>query len=195
MMNASERQKIVRANQRKCNGTSRRTGLPCQDIAMKNGKCRIHGGKVKGAPKGNKNAVKEGAVYSKYKTPEQLALINKMKLEGTLTSLLEEIAATKIRLQAAIEAQDKATLEGRLDDLKLIQSVETDGGQTNTQRTYKPMDHDAIVDRLTARVQSLAKTHSELEQVKNKADNTLIIVGGLPDIIDTSVEVEEDAED
>ena len=33
---------------------------PCQSPAMKNGRCRMHGGTSPGAPKGNKNALKHG---------------------------------------------------------------------------------------------------------------------------------------
>jgi len=37
-----------------------RAGTPCQSPAMRNGRCRMHGGKAPGAPKGNKNAVRHG---------------------------------------------------------------------------------------------------------------------------------------
>ena len=32
--------------------------MPCQSPAMPNGRCRMHGGKSPGAPKGNRNAWK-----------------------------------------------------------------------------------------------------------------------------------------
>lgn len=44
----------------KCGAYSRRTGKPCRQPAMKNGRCRIHGGKSTGPPKGNQNALKHG---------------------------------------------------------------------------------------------------------------------------------------
>jgi hypothetical protein len=37
-----------------------RGGSSCQSPAMKNGRCRMHGGPSPGAPKGNKNALKHG---------------------------------------------------------------------------------------------------------------------------------------
>src|SRR6476469_9498011 len=37
-----------------------RTAHPCRSPAMPNGRCRMHGGKSPGAPKGNKNALKDG---------------------------------------------------------------------------------------------------------------------------------------
>jgi uncharacterized protein YjcR len=40
--------------------TKRNGGAPCKSPAMPNGRCRMHGGTSKGAPKGNKNAYKHG---------------------------------------------------------------------------------------------------------------------------------------
>lgn len=37
-----------------------RSGMSCQSPAMPNGRCRLHGGKSPGAPKGNKHALKHG---------------------------------------------------------------------------------------------------------------------------------------
>jgi hypothetical protein len=44
---------------RRCLARTRR-GTPCQSRAMKNGRCRMHGGPSPGAPKGNKHAYKHG---------------------------------------------------------------------------------------------------------------------------------------
>jgi hypothetical protein len=44
---------------RRCLARTRR-GTPCQSPAMKNGRCRMHGGPSPGAPKGNRNALKHG---------------------------------------------------------------------------------------------------------------------------------------
>lgn len=41
-------------------GAKTRSGRPCRAPAMANGKCRMHGGKSTGPPKGNKNALKHG---------------------------------------------------------------------------------------------------------------------------------------
>jgi hypothetical protein len=43
----------------RCRARTRR-GSPCQSPAMKNGRCRMHGGLSPGAPKGNKHALKHG---------------------------------------------------------------------------------------------------------------------------------------
>ena len=44
---------------KKCGAHSRRTGQPCRQPAMPNGRCRMHGGRA-GAPRGNTNALKHG---------------------------------------------------------------------------------------------------------------------------------------
>lgn len=41
-------------------GALTRKGTPCRSPAMLNGRCRMHGGRSSGAPKGNANALKHG---------------------------------------------------------------------------------------------------------------------------------------
>ena len=41
-------------------GARTRRGTPCQSPAMVNGRCRMHGGKLPGAPRGNRFAWKHG---------------------------------------------------------------------------------------------------------------------------------------
>lgn len=47
------------AGARRCLARTR-SANPCQGPAMKNGRCRMHGGRSKGAPKGSQNALKHG---------------------------------------------------------------------------------------------------------------------------------------
>ena len=57
----SEKKPLAMHHSPRCGAKSKRTGLPCKAPAMKNGRCRMHGGKSPGAPKGNSNALKHGA--------------------------------------------------------------------------------------------------------------------------------------
>ena len=41
-------------------GARTRSGGACRSAAMRNGRCRMHGGSGSGAPKGNKNAFRHG---------------------------------------------------------------------------------------------------------------------------------------
>jgi uncharacterized protein YjcR len=52
-------------NAPRCLAKTRR-GTLCQSPAMPNGRCRIHGGKSPGAPKGNQNARKHGLRSAEY---------------------------------------------------------------------------------------------------------------------------------
>jgi hypothetical protein len=51
---------IAHALAPRCLARGKRTGKPCQSPAMPNGRCRMHGGKSPGPPKGNRNAWKHG---------------------------------------------------------------------------------------------------------------------------------------
>src|SRR5262245_17053058 len=51
-------------------GAKTRREKPCQSPAMKNGRCRMHGGSSTGAPKGNRNAFKHGR-YSAHAIAER----------------------------------------------------------------------------------------------------------------------------
>ena len=51
---------IAHAPQPEMRSTHESKREACQSPAMKNGRCRMHGGKSPGAPKGNRNALKHG---------------------------------------------------------------------------------------------------------------------------------------
>jgi hypothetical protein len=59
----------------RCGAHSRSSGKPCRNGAMKNGRCRMHGGKATGAPKGNKSAWKHGTYSTQSKVLRQLTRI------------------------------------------------------------------------------------------------------------------------
>ena len=70
-------------------GAKTRTGMPCRSPAMPNGRCRMHGGKSTGAPKGNKNAWKHGH-YSKGKKSERALLKNLLTEAASLRKFLRK---------------------------------------------------------------------------------------------------------
>ena len=59
-------------------GAKTRSGEPCKSKAMPNGRCRMHGGTNKGAPKGSQS--KPGALYSAYYTEEERMLAEELQL-------------------------------------------------------------------------------------------------------------------
>src|SRR5690625_7029205 len=62
-------------NGRELCGAKTRSGTPCKNGAMENGRCRMHGGKSTGPPKKNKNARKHG-LFAKYLPDETLEIMD-----------------------------------------------------------------------------------------------------------------------
>ena len=62
-------------------GARTRADDPCQSPAMSNGRCRMHGGRSPGAPKGNRNAFKHGRYSADAiaRRPEISRLVTAMK--------------------------------------------------------------------------------------------------------------------
>jgi len=50
---------------RKCGAHCRTTGRPCRTWAMPNGKCKMHGGKSPGAPRGQQHPNYRGGKYTR----------------------------------------------------------------------------------------------------------------------------------
>ncbi|MGC1180947.1 MAG: HGGxSTG domain-containing protein [Methyloceanibacter sp.] len=61
-------------------GARTRSGDPCRSPAMPNGRCRMHGGKSPGAPKGNRNAWKNG--YYSAETMAVRKLVRQLLLDS-----------------------------------------------------------------------------------------------------------------
>ena len=78
----------------------KRDGTLCQNWAMPNGRCRLHGGKAVPAPKGSKRALKHG-LYAKGLLPGEKELYSSVPLG----SLDDELRMLKIKLRRAWEAQ------------------------------------------------------------------------------------------
>ena len=143
-------------------GAKTRAGKPCQNAAMANGRCRMHGGKSTGAPK---NSVKAGALYSDYYTDEEKLLAEELELE----SIDAELRLCKIRLNRALKLEAEQT-----EALELERIVETPalvGGVPITddpdvppvqQKTFVRKDYEPIIQRLLGRIESLTLTRQKL---------------------------------
>jgi uncharacterized protein YjcR len=70
-------------------GARTRRGNGCQSPAMPNGRCRLHGGKSPGAPKGNKNALKHGH-YSADAAANRREIANLLRSMRTLARTTSE---------------------------------------------------------------------------------------------------------
>ena len=151
-------------------GAKTRSGSPCQSKAMANGRCRMHGGKSTGAPKGNKNNLKAGGIYSQFLTDEERVISTEMELG----SLDEELKLCKIRLMRALKAEaeqqaqveefDKLELEALNESPSLIGGL-PDNDELIQTKQFRRRDYGAIIDRLIARIESLETRRASLIQM------------------------------
>lgn len=156
-------------------GAKTRSGSPCQSKAMANGRCRMHGGKSTGAPKGNKNNLKAGGIYSQFLTDEEQIISAEMELG----SLDEELKLCKIRLMRALKAEaeqqaqveefDKLELEALNESPSLIGGL-PDNDELIQTKQFRRRDYGAIIDRLIARIESLETRRASLIQMSLDAE-------------------------
>ncbi|TCG09350.1 hypothetical protein BZM27_05990 [Paraburkholderia steynii] len=118
----------------------------------------MHGGNNKPAKKGNAYASKPGSLYSKYLTDDERAIAASLELGG----VDEELRLTRIRLMRALQREaDKG------DTPELDEQVEREGAENVTAKSetkYKVRDYVTMIDRLTARVESLEARRAVLLQ-------------------------------
>lgn len=148
-------------------GAKTRSGSPCKSKAMTNGRCRMHGGKSTGAPKGNKNNLKAGGIYSQYFTAEE----KKISAELELGSLDDELRLTKIRLMRALKAEaeqqeqiEQPELDSYSESPAIISGI-PDNEEIVRVKQFKRRDYGTIIDRLTARIESLEMRRASLVQM------------------------------
>lgn len=135
-------------------GAKTRSGEPCKRHAIPgSSRCKLHGGKSKGAPKANKHAAKPGSIYSQFLTEAE----NDMLAGIELGRVDDELRLTRIRLMRALARENEFgnTLE--------LDSEKTDTAEMGgTTTTMKVRDYSSMIDRLTGRIESLERTRAEL---------------------------------
>lgn len=100
-----ENGKIIDPIRPRCGAHSRRTGKPCMNWAMPNGRCRMHGGKNTGARTphkafNNKNAMRLG-LYTEAMYPDEQDIYGTIEIG----SLQDEIKMVRLLLRRAMRAQ------------------------------------------------------------------------------------------
>lgn len=144
-----------------CGAKTRGSGEPCKRHAVPGSKrCKLHGGKSTGAPKGSKNAAKPGSIYSKYLTAEENETLGQIEL-GRVD---DEIKLTRIRLMRALARENEYgnTLEIDSEKVEPLEIEGKDTGVSKTTTTSKVRDYAGLIDKLTARIESLERTRAEL---------------------------------
>ena len=100
-----------------CTATSKRTGERCKRMCAP-GKtvCKWHGGNSKGAPKGNKNALKHGAYESislETMFPDEIEYAKSVSLDP-LTTLQEQLQFLRVK-EARLAKRMKKALEAEMN--------------------------------------------------------------------------------
>src|SRR5690625_4990374 len=103
----------VKKNKGERCGAKTRSGTPCKNYAMTNGRCRLHGGKSTGAPpekmRKNKNSMKHG-LFAKYLPDETLEImdsLNEIKPLDILWTNIQMQFASIIRAQQIMFVKDQ----------------------------------------------------------------------------------------
>src|SRR5690625_4537106 len=107
----SKRPHVKKNKGERC-GAKTRTGTPCKNYDMANGRCRLHRGKSTGPPKKNKNSMKHG-LFAKYlpdKTLEIMNSINEIKPLDILWTNIKMQFASIIRAQQIMFVENKGEI-------------------------------------------------------------------------------------
>ncbi|MBI0060384.1 hypothetical protein H3T83_04180 [Gilliamella sp. M0320] len=149
-------------------GAKTRNGGTCKKNALiGKTRCKLHGGKSTGAPKGNQYNLKAGGIYSQFFTAEE----KQISAELELGSLDDELRLTKIRLMRALKAE--AEQQEQIEQLELDSYSESpaiisgilDNEEIVKVKQFKRRDYGTIIDRLTARIESLEMRRASLVQM------------------------------
>ncbi|TWR85092.1 hypothetical protein FJD38_22685 [Pseudomonas saxonica] len=154
----------MRLNMALCGASKRGNGEPCKRHAIPgSSRCKLHGGKSSGPKeqRGNKNAAKPGSIYSQFLTDDENDLLASIQL-GRVD---DELRLTRIRLMRALARENEFgnTLEVDSEKEEPIQINGKETALTSITTTSKVRDYSALIDRLTARVESLERTNEDLE--------------------------------
>lgn len=135
-------------------GAKTRSGTPCRKAPITGRtRCRNHGGKT---PRGTANAAKPGSLYSKFLTPDELALHDNMEL-GKVD---DELRFLRIRLTRELAHEEE---HGKTPEIDTV--IQRKGGGPNTvtgEVHRKQRDYNAKIDRILGRIESLERTRAEL---------------------------------
>lgn len=144
------------AHTRKRCGAKTRTGKPCKNGAMDNGRCRMHGGKSTGAPKRNQNSKKHG-FFSKFIPEETLEIMSGLGEFNAADLIWDQIT---IQYAAIIRAQKIMFVDDKEDHKEFISKEREDEFATET--TY---EHHASWDRHASFMNAQSRAMSELRSL------------------------------
>ena len=135
-------------------GAKTRSGLPCRNRAMPNGRCRMHGGKSTGPPQGNKNAVKTGeyeTIWLDALEPEERVLFHAVDTD-VLRQIDEEIRLVTIRERRMLQRIERLRAAGGFTVVRHSIGVEK-GKKTDLQEAEGTLGQIQAIEEALTRVQ------------------------------------------
>jgi len=172
-------------NRKRC-GAKTRSGKPCKNWAMKNGRCRMHGGKSTGPPpekmKKNSNARTHG-LFAKYLPGETLEIMNSINDINPLDILWTNI---KMQFASIIRAQKIMFVDGQEDHTTFkTQEKDDEFGSSEQLEVHASWDKQATfmnsLSRSMAELRNMLKQYIEMA---NYDDDRLLEVKRIQSIID-----------
>lgn len=153
---------------RKRCGAKTRSGKPCKNGAMDNGRCRMHGGKSTGAPpekmKSNQNSKKHG-FFSKYIPQETLELMGMLDDKNPADLIWDQI---QIQYAAIIRAQQIMFVESKDEMIKeLKKEKDSDSGYEVEYEFQFAWDRHATF--LNAQSRAMSELRSLIKQFNDLA--------------------------
>jgi hypothetical protein len=98
-----------------CSGVSRRTGLPCNQPALENGRCKFHGGK---SPRGAANGMWKGERYVPSLPGGLMAAYEEAVSDPELLNITDEIALVQSRIHQLLEKLESQESFTRIKEIK-----------------------------------------------------------------------------
>lgn len=189
-------------------GAKTRSGKPCKNRAMPNGRCRMHGGKSTGAPpakmKKNSNAKKHG-LFAKYLPQETMEIVSDIENIDLLEILYMNIKmqfASIIRAQQIMYVEDKFETTKELKRLKVENVISEEGKeiQIPIEQEYEiqfAWDKQAtFMNSLSRSVAELRNMLKQYVEMANYEDDRLLEIERIQVTIDkTKAELESIAGD
>ena len=184
-------------------GAKTRSGKPCKNRAMANGRCRMHGGKSTGAPpvkmKKNKNSVKHG-LFAKYLPEETLEIMNEINDIDPLKILWTNIQmqfASIIRAQQIMYVENKDDTSKELKKLKVENVIDSISNEVQVP-IEKEYEIQMAWDKQATFMNSLSRSMSELRnmlkqyvELTTHEDDRLLEIKRMQSVIDkNSAEIE-----
>jgi hypothetical protein len=147
----------------KCGAKTRGGGKCRREALAGKRRCALHGGKSTGPRNphrnpGNRYAAKPGSLYSRFLTDEEKDIAASLELG----SVDEELRLTRIRLLRALRREEEKGDEPELEER--IEREVSDKVGARSEEKHKVRDYAGLIDRLTARIESLEARRALLIQ-------------------------------